>query len=176
MAARHNKMKMKHKAKGGGVEHEYNASGSPEMAEAHDKKEGFKKGGKKKAGGKVEKEKSTHRPDKKPRRAAGGSVFSSASKKSAASKDEAGQGHEGDGPKGEDPDRSCYASGGALTSKERKALPKSDFVFPKERRYPINDPNHGRAALSRVSANGSPEEKKKVRAAVHRKYPDIGKD
>lgn len=104
MAARH-KMKMKHKAKGGGVDHEYNAVGSPEMAEAHSKEDGFKKGGKKKkAGGSVEKSKSAHRPDKKPRRAAGGSVFSSASKKSAATKGGDGQGHESDGPKGEDSD------------------------------------------------------------------------
>ena len=106
------KMKIKHKAKGGGVDHEYNAVGSPEMSEDKDKSESFKKGGKKhKKGGAVEKEKSKGRPDKKPRRASGGSVFSSASKKTAAAKDEAGQGHEGDGPKGDDPDRS-YACGG----------------------------------------------------------------
>lgn len=105
---------MKRKAGGATNEHEYNAVGAPEMAEAHEKKESFKRGGKKhKKGGKVETEKSMHRPDKKPRRAAGGSVLSSASKKSMASKDESGQGHEGDGPKSEDPDRGCYKSGGA---------------------------------------------------------------
>lgn len=65
--------------------------------------------------------------------------------------------------------------GGRLTSKERNALPGKDFALS-GRRYPINDKNHARNALSRVSQNGSPEEKSKVRSAVHRKYPNIGKD
>lgn len=67
------------------------------------------------------------------------------------------------------------AKGGHLTAKARHAMPKSSFALPGER-YPINDPNHARNALSRVSQNGSPGEKSKVRAAVHRKYPNIGKD
>lgn len=66
-----------------------------------------------------------------------------------------------------------YKSGGRLTSKERDDLPSDDFS-PPGRRYPINDKNHARNALSRVSQFGSPSEKKRVRAAVHRKYPDIG--
>lgn len=61
-----------------------------------------------------------------------------------------------------------------LTTKARKALPTSTFALP-GRRYPINDPSHARNALSRVSQYGSPGEKAKVRAAVHRKYPSIGK-
>lgn len=92
------------KAAKGGVQHEYNAVGSPEMSEAKSKDESFKKGGKAKKGGKVEAGKSKMRMDKKPRRAAGGSVMSSAAKKMMAAKDEAGQGHEGDGPKGDDKD------------------------------------------------------------------------
>ena len=56
---------------------------------------------------------------------------------------------------------------------QRKKLPTGDFALP-GRRYPINDASHARNALSRVSANGTPEEKAKVRAAVHRKYPSIG--
>ena len=44
---------------------------------------------------------------------------------------------------------------GPLTTKKRKALPTSTFALP-GRRYPINDPNHARAALSRASANASP--------------------
>lgn len=51
-------------------------------------------------------------------------------------------------------------------------MPSSVFALP-GRRYPINDANHARNALSRVSQNGSPEEKKKVRAAVSRKFPGI---
>jgi len=60
-----------------------------------------------------------------------------------------------------------------LTYKQRKNLPSSDFVFPKEHAYPIPDKAHARNALARVSANGTPEEKKKVRAAVKRKFPGI---
>lgn len=63
-----------------------------------------------------------------------------------------------------------------LTTSARKALPKSDFAIPSERKYPINNPSHARNALSRVAQHGSPSEKKEVRAAVHRKYPDIGKE
>jgi hypothetical protein len=66
------------------------------------------------------------------------------------------------------------AVGGPLTAARRNKLPGGDFALP-GRRYPINDPNHARNALSRVSQNGSPEEKAAVRAKVHRKYPDIGK-
>ena len=62
-----------------------------------------------------------------------------------------------------------------LNTAERKALPTKDFAGP-DRSYPINDPNHARNALSRVSQNGSPAEKAEVRAKVHAKYPDIGKD
>ncbi|WP_201449815.1 hypothetical protein [Bradyrhizobium sp. Ai1a-2] len=65
-----------------------------------------------------------------------------------------------------------FKDGGRLTTKERKALPKSDFALPGGR-YPVNDENHARNALARVSQHGSPEEKAKVRAKVHRKYPDI---
>lgn len=62
-----------------------------------------------------------------------------------------------------------------LDAKERKALPTKDFAGP-GRSYPINDPNHARNALSRVSQFGSPAEKAEVRAKVHAKYPGIGKD
>lgn len=62
-----------------------------------------------------------------------------------------------------------------LNAKKRNALPKKSFAEPGKRKYPINDKNHARNALSRVSANGSPAEKAKVRAAVHKKFPGIGK-
>lgn len=39
-----------------------------------------------------------------------------------------------------------------LTSAHRNSLPKSSFGLPGERKYPINDANHARAALSRASA------------------------
>lgn len=60
-----------------------------------------------------------------------------------------------------------------LTAKARKAIPTRSFALP-GRRYPIEDAGHARNALSRVSQNGSPEEKAEVRAAVKNKYPGIG--
>jgi len=62
-----------------------------------------------------------------------------------------------------------------LTYAQRKRLPKSDFVYPKARKYPIENIAHARDALARVSAFGTPAEKKRVRAAVHRRYPSIDK-
>lgn len=59
-----------------------------------------------------------------------------------------------------------------LTTSERKALPKADFVFPKQKKFPIEDENHARDAISRAAAKGSAVESK-VRAAVKRKYPGI---
>ncbi len=61
-----------------------------------------------------------------------------------------------------------------LTTKARKALPKSEFALGGGR-YPIENESHARNALARVAQHGTPAEKAKVRAAVHRKYPDIGK-
>lgn len=55
----------------------------------------------------------------------------------------------------------------------RKRLPKGDFVFPEKRKFPIEDKAHARNALSRAGHKGGSTESK-VRAAVHRKYPDIG--
>lgn len=63
-----------------------------------------------------------------------------------------------------------------LTTKSRKALPKGAFVFPKKERYPIHDLAHGRNALARVSQHGTPAEKARVRAAVHRRFPEIGQE
>lgn len=63
-----------------------------------------------------------------------------------------------------------------LTAEERKKLPADAFVFPKERRYPIHDRNHARAALAFVSRYGTPEEQAKVRAAVKKRYPDMIQD
>lgn len=60
-----------------------------------------------------------------------------------------------------------------LTAAERKNLRSSQFAGP-DRSYPIDTANRARNALSRVSQNGSPELKKRVRAAVHSKFPGIG--
>ena len=61
-----------------------------------------------------------------------------------------------------------------LTYGARKALPTKSFAGP-DRSYPINDAAHARNALSRVAQFGSSAVKARVRAAVHRKYPSIGK-
>jgi hypothetical protein len=61
-----------------------------------------------------------------------------------------------------------------LTSQTRKALPSGDFALP-GRRYPVEDKNHARNALSRVSQNGTPAEKAAVRRKVSAKFPGIGK-
>jgi hypothetical protein len=59
-----------------------------------------------------------------------------------------------------------------LDAKRRNALPARDFAGP-DRSYPIEDEAHARDALSRVSANGAPALKAKVRRRVERKYPEI---
>jgi hypothetical protein len=61
-----------------------------------------------------------------------------------------------------------------LTAAARKKIPTKSFAGP-DRSYPIEDESHARNALSRVSQHGGPELKARVRAAVHRKYPGIGK-
>jgi hypothetical protein len=60
-----------------------------------------------------------------------------------------------------------------LTYAERKRLPKSAFAIPSTREYPLIDKAHARNALQRVSEFGSPTQKAKVRAAVHRRFPSI---
>ena len=57
-----------------------------------------------------------------------------------------------------------------LTYAKREKLAGKDFVFPKTRRYPIEDAAHARDALARSS--GKPEHAEVV-AAVRRKYPEI---
>lgn len=61
-----------------------------------------------------------------------------------------------------------------LTAKGRKRIKASNFALPKGR-YPIHDISHARNALARVAQHGSAAEKKKVRAAVYRKYPSLKK-
>ena len=60
-----------------------------------------------------------------------------------------------------------------LTTKERKDLPAKDFAAGKGH-YPIEDENHARNALARVSQYGSPDQKAEVRRKVHAKFPGIG--
>jgi len=62
-----------------------------------------------------------------------------------------------------------------LTYQKRKKLPGKVFAIPEERAYPIHDIAHARNALARVSAYGTSEEKRRVRAAVYRRYPSLKK-
>ena len=61
-----------------------------------------------------------------------------------------------------------------LTARGRRRLPDSAFAIPGKRAYPIHDEAHARAALSRVSQFGSPEEQAIVRRKVKERYPNIG--
>lgn len=58
-----------------------------------------------------------------------------------------------------------------LTTKGRKRVKDSNFVYPPSKtnpqgKYPIHDRAHGIAALSRVAQFGTPAEKVRVHAAV----------
>lgn len=57
----------------------------------------------------------------------------------------------------------------------RKRIKRSNFALPKERKYPIHDLAHARNALARVAQYGTASEKRRVRAAVARKYPSLRK-
>lgn len=59
-----------------------------------------------------------------------------------------------------------------LSASSRNKLPESSFALG-GRRYPIHDKQHARNALARVSQHGTPDEKKRVRAAIYRKYPSM---
>ncbi len=61
-----------------------------------------------------------------------------------------------------------------LTAATRREIPTRSFAGP-NRSYPIENASHARNALSRVSQFGDAELKARVRAAVHAKYPSIGK-
>jgi len=59
-----------------------------------------------------------------------------------------------------------------LTAASRDKIKDKNFALP-DRRYPIHDLSHARAALSMVARHGTPEEKSKVHAAVAAKWPAL---
>lgn len=63
-----------------------------------------------------------------------------------------------------------------LTAGERKEIPTEEFALPGERKFPIEDRSHAQNALARAAQSGVSSIKAKVTAAVHRKFPDMGKD
>ena len=62
-----------------------------------------------------------------------------------------------------------------LSTKDRKKLSKKSFALPGKRKYPIPDKAHARNALARVAQHGTPGEQKKVKAAVRKRFPSLGK-
>ncbi len=62
-----------------------------------------------------------------------------------------------------------------LTTKDRDKLSKKSFALPGKRKYPITDKAHARNALARVAQYGTPAERKKVKAAVKKRFPSIGR-
>lgn len=63
----------------------------------------------------------------------------------------------------------------ALSTAERKKLKPSQFVFPKERKDPIQSKHQAEVALTVGMHGASPAEKAKIRSTVHSRYPGIGK-
>ena len=60
-----------------------------------------------------------------------------------------------------------------LTTKGREQIKEKNFALPEERKYPIEDIEHARNALARVSQHGTPEEKAQVTKKVEEKYPSL---
>jgi hypothetical protein len=64
-----------------------------------------------------------------------------------------------------------------LSSVQRKALPKSNFVFPGKApgagSYPIPNVSHAKSALSLGSRFAGPAGLKKIKAKVKKKFPSM---
>jgi hypothetical protein len=72
---------------------------------------------------------------------------------------------------------------GVLSTEDREDLKEKQFALPKKAEdkeekaesgnYPIPDLSHARNALAMVAQHGTPAEQAQVRAAVHKKYPEL---
>lgn len=60
-----------------------------------------------------------------------------------------------------------------LKASARKRMKATSFALPGQKKYPIPDKTHARMALAMVAAHGTATEKRKVRAAVKKKFPSI---
>lgn len=60
-----------------------------------------------------------------------------------------------------------------LKNSTRKRMKATSFALPGQKKYPIPDKTHARMALAMVAAHGTTTEKRKVRAAVKKKFPSI---
>lgn len=59
-----------------------------------------------------------------------------------------------------------------LTTERREEIPGKSFALP-NRRYPIEDESHARAALS-MAHYASPAEQAEIKRKVKARYPGIG--
>jgi hypothetical protein len=58
---------------------------------------------------------------------------------------------------------------------KRSKMKAKSFALPKQRKYPIHDLKHAKNAIARVQQKGSPATKRKVYAAIRRRYPALAK-
>lgn len=63
----------------------------------------------------------------------------------------------------------------ALTTAQRNRMPSRSFAIPGKRAYPIENKAHAQNAMARVAQHGTPSEKSRVAAAVHQRFPSMGK-
>lgn len=62
-----------------------------------------------------------------------------------------------------------------MKASKRKSLPRSSFVYPKQRKYPIDTKKRARAALSygaRSDTFGNPNT---IKSKVYKRYPSLKK-
>lgn len=60
-----------------------------------------------------------------------------------------------------------------LSTVTRKSLPTTEFALPGQRKDPIPDKSHAKAALTMGMRDESPADKAQIRAAVRKKYPGM---
>lgn len=60
-----------------------------------------------------------------------------------------------------------------LTKSMRDRLPKSDFIFPKRRSFPIPDIGHGRLAIQYGQFPNNRKDLSKIKKAVFKRYPSL---
>lgn len=56
----------------------------------------------------------------------------------------------------------------------KQVLRRADYAIPDAKSYPIQDERTAMMSLKRVEKHGTTAEKKAVRAAIKKRYPDMG--
>jgi hypothetical protein len=56
-----------------------------------------------------------------------------------------------------------------LTAAERRALPSSSFAIPSERKFPIEDEGHRRAAMGRLGTPAAHGHESQIKSAVKKR-------